>query len=539
MAENSPASSPPSLCYYCMSHLLQKTCLADDTEDYYDVKEQETAKAYWQLISEQVIKEKNRAQQLASKLSSKVLEIVKFCGNSFADFPIDLNERQNIQVDMFAMPESVRMCENCCCFCSIQPQCHCEECMGEGYRPHYVILMHGVVAEPFQMACVAQYLLRAFPHIFIYFPHNVAGKSLLGLDLVLEMFSSEILTLFDKVADKIKISLIGHSFGGVILRYWMLFYYKKTPGVYYKVEQGSTGSEGEQQPRATEEGKHRELEIEWSNYISIATPHSGIYENHVAFRKLVSLIGSKSVDQLDNESVDLLLLVSKEARESMTLFENVVVYGNLWGDMLVAPRTSILLPYHMVGSDIMDHFIKMGEHSPGMPQHVCDMLTNYMPPYDPKEAEAGNDEDNPLEARNEKMVKLSQSFFATAAEKIRSTSHIQKLLRKGSTGRLDGPDKQVFLQVFPPEDLEYFTLIISKIVDRADKKLLKRMYEHPKLLYNEVMLSGLWDMTLHKFAVYLPTMCMPHQSIVTLGELDSWHRYTKKILAHVTYMFVV
>ncbi|KAK1934382.1 putative serine esterase domain containing protein [Babesia divergens] len=533
------------LCYHCKVRETERTCFADDTTCFYDAKAVDTAKAYWQLISEQVIKEKNRAQTLATLLSAKVMEIVKFFGNTFADLPIDLKACKDVQLDMFAMPESIKMCDNCKCFFSRHPPCHCSNCMGEDYRSHYVILMHGVLAEPFQLACIAQYILKAYPQVFIYFPHNVAGKTLVGLELVLDMFSSEILSLFEKVPDKIKISLIGHSFGGVILRYWLLFYSKKTPGVYSKIdtpaeEDGKEEQSGQQSTDTTKgQQKHRDIDIEWCNYISLASPHSGIYENHTAFRKVVSFIGSQSVDQLDNESVDMLLLLSKDGRESMRRFQNVVVYGNLSGDMLVAPRTSILLPYHKVSSKALKYFLKVAEELPGVPQHVCELLAKYEPNDESEDdTPASGSEEQPPEGRDEKMTRLLKIFCATTAEKIRNTQHIQKVLLEPNQQLKDGDDESVFMQVFTPEEMEYFKLLVSQIVDRSSGKVHTKIYNQPSFLYNEIMLAGLWEMTQHKFAVYLPTICMPHHSIITIGELGTGQKYTQTVLSHVAHMFV-
>ncbi|KAK1442258.1 hypothetical protein BgAZ_402880 [Babesia gibsoni] len=540
MAEPPTEDKVTGLCYHCRVRTTDQICFADDTSFFYDAKAVDSAKAYWQVVSDRVIREKNRAQSLATIVSSKVLELMTFVGNTFVDMPMDLNATRDVRLEMFSMPDSVKMCDGCHCFFSRNPPCHCVACMGENYRSHYVILMHGVLAEPFMMSYVASFLLKSYPHVFIYFPHNIAGKSLVGLELVLDMFSSEILALFEKVPDMIKLSLIGHSFGGIILRYWMMFYYRNMRGIYHTSQKPASDWDSD---GLTATSRHlmsgRHIDIEWCNYISLASPHAGIYENHAAFRKLVSFMGSLSVDQLDNESVDLLVLLSKDGRDSMLQFANIVVYGNLSGDMLVAPRTSILLPYHKVDSNRIRYFTKIAEEFPGVPQHVCELMLKFDRKDDVTPSSASSDSDHqPEQCRDDRFQKIRSIFYSITAEKIRCSSHIIKLLHGADAELADASEMDLIKQVFTKEDIDYFDSLLSQIVDRSPIKLMRKFSKHPKLLYSEVLLSGLWGITQHKFAVYLPTICMPHNSIVTVGDLGPWEGYTRNILSHVSYMFV-
>ncbi|GBE59929.1 serine esterase domain containing protein [Babesia ovata] len=538
MSSKEPKQQSACLCFHCRVRQGEKTCFADEDDVYYDAEHIEQAKAFWQVISDQVVKEKNRAQALASIVSSKVMEIVKFLGNAFVDMPLDIEHSTEVQADLFAMPESIRMCSECHCFFSRKAKCHCKKCMGEDYRSHYVILMHGVIAEPFCMAYVAQALLANYPNLFIYFPHKIAGKSLVGLELVLQMYSSELHELFVKIPKQIKLSVIGHSFGGIILRTWLFYYHRKTPGVYIPKEPAQDEEKKEGAPEAQNEplaGPYEPPEIQWCNYISFASPHSGIYENNAAFRKVISLAGSKSIDELDNQSVDLLLLVSEQGLESIKQFQNMIVYGNLWGDHLVAPRTSMLLPRYRINSTMIKAFTKNGEEDPGEPHAILDLMSKYEGPR--PEDDVGDGVESSVN-REEAAEKLIKAFYARVAKVILKTSHVNKLMFDSDKPIIEGDDDSVCRQVFTEEDIKAFTKIISDLVVKASDKLVERLLSKTDLLYQEVLLTALWELTPYKFAVYMPIMCMPHKSIVTPMDIHAYDKLTNKVLTHAADRFI-
>ncbi|GFE55570.1 serine esterase domain containing protein [Babesia ovis] len=536
------------LCYHCKAASESKTCFAGDVPLSDNTKAKSSAKEYWKIVGEQVVKEKTRAQLVATLFSSKLVEIFKFLGKALVDIPINMENNKEMQFDLFAMPDTIRMCENCRCFFSINPACHCNECMGPEYRSHYVILMHGVVADPLCMAFIAQSLLEVYPQLFIYFPHKVAGKSLVGLELVVRTLSTEILDLFTKAPKQIKLSVIGHSFGGVILRHWYFFYSRKTPGIYNynPVAKQEENAEGQDEKEAKAETvvpeKDREIpDIIWCNYMSVASPHAGSYENNKVFRKMVGMVGSKSIDELDNESVDLLLLASKEAMDYMKRFKNVVVYGNLSGDFLVAPRTSMLMPRHRVSGNMIKSFTKAGEKETGEPHSIWDMLAKYDGSQDVSDGASSSDEEsnsNVVEKKEGVIAKLMEDFYVTVAQVIRKTEHVNKFMFNKDEPIKDGTDEEVIKQVFTEEDMEFFKMLFAQIESKASKKLLGRFMNSPKLLYNEVLLTALWDMAPNKFAVYLPTMTLPHRSILTPSEGNLFHKYTNKVLPHIASIFV-
>ncbi|GIX64953.1 serine esterase, putative [Babesia caballi] len=546
MADAETPNFTGNLCYHCRVRATGTKCFGNDTSDFYDAVAVDTQKRYWELVSEQVMKEKNRARNLANVLSAKVIEIVKFLGKSLADMPLDMEYSKELQFDLFAMPECIGMCPECYCFFSRQHSCHCKECMGEDYVSHYVLLQHGVIAEPFCMASVAKSLLTAYPNLFVYFPNKVAGKSLVGLELVLQMFASEILTLFSKLPKKIKLSVMGHSFGGIILRYWLFFYHRKTPGVYTPLPPSADEQPGKEGGEAAEEDEklakapepvhienYEPPEITWCNYISLASPQAGIYENNAAFRKFISLVGSRSIDELDNESADLLLLISSQALETMRQFGNVAVYGNLSGDLLVAPRTSILLPRHKVTSAMLAEFVTFAEADPGEPLAIWDLMAKYDSKHEPGEMTPSEGEElDPSLSRDEVVAKLLVNFYSMVANNIRKSAHINKLMNNSDKPFEDGEDEMVCRQLFSAADIEYFTMLVTQIGAKASQNLIAKLHNYPKLMYNEVMLAGLWEVTHNKFAVFLPAMCMPHKSIITPIEMTSWHKLTEKVLDH-------
>nr|BAN64963.1 putative serine esterase domain containing protein [Babesia bovis] len=273
--------------------------------------------------------------------------------------------------------------------------------------------------------------------------------------------------------------------------------------------------------------------------MSVASPHAGIYENNAAFRKIVGLVGSKTVDELDNDSVDLLFLASRESMDGMKKFKNVVVYGNLSGDFLVAPRTSLLMPRHRVAGKMVKSFIKYAEKDTGEPHSIWDMLSK----CDVTQVGSDDESDSDVESSGSFdkdciMAKLMESFYATVASLIKKTQHLAMFTGKPYEPVNGESNEDLCKRCFTFDDLEFFKMLFSQIEDKSSKKLLSRLAASPKLLYNEVLLTALWDMAPNKYAVYLPTLSLPHRSILTPLEGSLWHKYTNKVLPQIASIFI-
>ncbi|EKX72904.1 conserved hypothetical protein [Theileria equi strain WA] len=533
-------------CYNCKVHVRSQSCFAN--EDDAAVEQEDGSNSEPRKSSREApILNYKKVVALANTFSSKVAEVMNFWGYYGPKGEAFYENVGNYCLTI--LPDHMSRCRRCHCIFSNKIKCRCAECSGDTTPSHYLIVMHGVLSSPIDMIHVVKTIMERYPKLFIYLPSCVAGKSLLGLNYVLKILSQELRILFSKIPKTVHMSMLGHSFGGVLLRYWHMFYVKgslhelETPRCYDHVAQISAEDEMFTDAKSGEEffdvseADFGGIEVTWKNFITLATPHAGIYENSLGFRKFVSLIGSQTVSELENETVDLLYLLGEYGINSIGKFENVCIYGNISGDYMVAPRTSIILPYWAYPEKVVSFFAKVTEKEPGIPQNVNEMYAEYK----------ANDKEKPCKkskfgTKEECIEHFINKFYHITAKRINNTKHLSYLQRCtawDSHENLDNVNILECLKVFSKKDLDNITSVITIIVMNASEDHLNNMDGSDKLLYTEIILSLLYKLGTSRFAVYIPTFHIPHKSIVSNIETPMQNYYTEQILKHVTDNFII
>ncbi|BAM41243.1 uncharacterized protein TOT_030000506 [Theileria orientalis strain Shintoku] len=509
-----------SLCYHCKVHKTGRICFKDDTVPSPRESEDANANSFFKRLTEPIHAAFVKAMVMKTITGTAIEDFVDYFRNRKIDHKFDIVNKNKSEFEYSSIPEYIRRCDRCLCYFSSQVSCHCGGCQ-EDPESHYVIMMHGILASPLMMTDCCRVLIERYPRLFVYFPVCACGKTLHGTGVVLKFLIDELSTLFSKLPSRFKVSLVGHSFGGILMRYFFLNHFKTTMA----------------ERQRGRRGKSAERSITWKNLVCVATPHAGIYEDNREFRKLVSLIGSNTINELDNETVELLFLLKDEG--FVGEFERFIIYGNISGDMMVAPRTSIILPYHLYSDKDLHRIQKLIQKSPGTPREISEL--DFL---------RGADSQSPLNSDEEAVASELMARFSEIVERkianSRSLKYIQNLM-------LSPPDRQRSLDgavgskrkrcdpsghgMFSRHDFAKFNDVISEIVRVADESLLRRLMADNSLFYFEVLLSITHRLPCTKFAVYIPRIHMPHRSIITLHAPVTHESYTEEVLTHITHTF--
>ncbi|UKJ88952.2 hypothetical protein MACJ_002198 [Theileria orientalis] len=539
-----------SLCYHCKVHKTGRICFKDDTVSSPKESEDVNSNTFLKKLTEPIYSVFVKAMVMKTITGTAIEDFVDYVRNRKIEHKFDIINKNKSEFEYSSLPEYIRRCDRCLCYFSSLVTCHCSGCHGDP-ESHYVIMMHGILASPLMMTDCCRVLIERYPRLFVYFPVCACGKTLHGTGVVLKFLIDELTMLFSKLPSQFKISLVGHSFGGIVMRYFFLNHVK------------TTLAERQKGKRAKSTGRS----VTWKNLICVATPHAGIYEDNREFRKLVSLIDSNTINELDNETIELLFLLKDEG--FVNEFDKFLIYGNISGDMMVAPRTSIILPYHLYSEKDLHRIQKMIQKSPGTPTEISkldflragdsqspltsdDLESNSDGPdtgRKEKQREDSDDEDAGFLDRGAVAAELMRRFAEIVEQKIansRNIEYIQNLMPSTSANQrgVDGTaspkrkkSESSRRKMFSQQDFERFNHVIAEIVRASDEALLRRLMADGSLFYFEVLLSLTHRLPSARFAVYIPRIHMPHRSIITLHAPVTHESYTEEVLAHITHNF--
>ncbi|CRG96209.1 serine esterase, putative [Plasmodium gallinaceum] len=247
----------------------------------------------------------------------------------------------------------VKQCVRCCCFFNSEC-CHCIECKKKYHmklkNPHYFIFQHGLTASVNDFQNIVNPLLKKYPHLFIYITYSNQSHTFEGVDVGTERICTELICLFKIINDKINISMIGHSLGGILNRSVLINLYKK------KVF------------------KNKKL----INFITFACPHIGVHENLAVMKILSTYLGAHTIDDLNNKTTLLLRIANVKSINVLKKFENIIFYGNTQSDWLVGIRTSLILPYTLFNEELILFIIEQAKNVPEIPINIFSVVHLYM-----------------------------------------------------------------------------------------------------------------------------------------------------------------
>ncbi|KNG77152.1 hypothetical protein PFMG_03056 [Plasmodium falciparum IGH-CR14] len=249
--------------------------------------------------------------------------------------------------------ENIKQCYRCCCFFNTKC-CHCIECKEKYHmklkNPHYFIFQHGLTASVHDFQNIFNSLLTKYPHVFVYVTYSNQGHTFEGVDVGTERICTELNCLFKIINDKINISMIGHSLGGILNRSVLLNLNRK------KIF------------------KNKKL----INFITFACPHIGVHENMAIMKVLSTYLGAHTIDDLNNKTTLLLKIASVESINILKKFENIIFYGNTQSDWLVGIRTSLILPYTLFNEELILFIIEQAKNVPEIPINIFSVVHLYM-----------------------------------------------------------------------------------------------------------------------------------------------------------------
>ncbi|SOV15535.1 serine esterase, putative [Plasmodium sp. gorilla clade G2] len=249
--------------------------------------------------------------------------------------------------------EYIKQCYRCCCFFNTKC-CHCTECKEKYHmklkNPHYFIFQHGLTASVHDFQNIFNSLLTKYPHVFVYITYSNQGHTFEGVDVGTERICTELNCLFKIINDKINISMIGHSLGGILNRSVLLNLNRK------KIF------------------KNKKL----INFITFACPHIGVHENMAIMKVLSTYLGAHTIDDLNNKTTLLLKIASVESINILKKFENIIFYGNTQSDWLVGIRTSLILPYTLFNEELILFIIEQAKNVPEIPINIFSVVHLYM-----------------------------------------------------------------------------------------------------------------------------------------------------------------
>lgn len=213
---------------------------------------------------------------------------------------------------------------------------------------HVVILQHGVGGQPGELVNIFIALHKACPHagLRVVLSDVNHGKTMDGVaaggSRLAALIRSEVCTRGSRL------SLIGHSLGGLYARYALR--------------------------RLEEQGWFEEAGVRPTTFITLATPHLGIHEsNNLAILGICA--AGRCAPAHCRTAVDLALhrdilfrLVDAVSLASLRRFERLVAYGNLVNDFTVKPCTSMIIPESPLGSVFVDPHQKVPLQMP--PVHM-------------------------------------------------------------------------------------------------------------------------------------------------------------------------
>mmetsp|Transcript_49247 Transcript_49247/g.137959 ORF Transcript_49247/g.137959 Transcript_49247/m.137959 type:complete len:283 (-) Transcript_49247:62-910(-) len=193
---------------------------------------------------------------------------------------------------------------------------------------HVVILQHGVVGSTEDLRNVASVLTTyaGSDHLRVILSDVNVGKTSDGV----AAGGARLANLIRReVPKRGRLSLVGHSLGGLYLRFALL-----------ALEQ---------------DGWFADAEVSLVNFVTLATPHLGITETDIGLRMAIRFFAwavHRTAYDLAFHTDLLQRLVGDDALAPLRRFERRAVYGNLVGDVLVRPCTSLLVMKPPVADDM-------------------------------------------------------------------------------------------------------------------------------------------------------------------------------------------
>ncbi|VWU51383.1 serine esterase, putative [Hepatocystis sp. ex Piliocolobus tephrosceles] len=249
--------------------------------------------------------------------------------------------------------KNIKQCSRCFCFYNIT-SCHCLQCKKKYNillkNPHYFIFQHGLTASVVDFQNMINYLLLTNPNLFAYITYSNQSHTFEGIDVGTERLCTELMCLFNVINDKINISMVGHSLGGILNRSVISKLYRK------KVF------------------KKKKL----INFITFACPHVGVHENMAIFKSLSSYLYSHTIDDLNNKTTVLLRIATIESINVLKQFKNIIFYGNSQSDWLVGTRTSLILPYTIFKDDLLMFIVEQSRNALEIPINIFSVVHLYM-----------------------------------------------------------------------------------------------------------------------------------------------------------------
>ncbi|CAA9988185.1 serine esterase, putative [Plasmodium knowlesi strain H] len=248
---------------------------------------------------------------------------------------------------------SIKQCSRCYCFFN-SISCHCLECKRKSNmslkNPHYFIFQHGLTASVHDFQNIVNPLLVKYPNLFVYITYSNQSHTFEGVDVGTERICTELNCLFKIINERINVSMIGHSLGGILNRSVLINMYRKKMF------------------------KNKKL----INFITFACPHIGVHENMKIMNLFSTYLGAHTIDDLNNKTTLLLKIASVESINILKKFENIIFYGNAQSDWLVGIRTSLILPYTLFNEELIMFIIEQAKNVPEIPINIFSVVHLYM-----------------------------------------------------------------------------------------------------------------------------------------------------------------
>ncbi|CAI9116038.1 OLC1v1017087C3 [Oldenlandia corymbosa var. corymbosa] len=229
---------------------------------------------------------------------------------------------------------------------------------------HLVVMVNGIIGSAENWKYAAKQFVKAYPHdVLVHCSEaNYAFLTFDGVDVMGNRLAEEVLSVVQKHSNLQKISFIGHSLGGLVIRYAIAKLYEPDFSRKSDGEDGENKCEG---PNSLSEDKlnGKIAGLEPINFITSATPHLGsrghkqvpVFCGSHALEKVASraagILGRTGkhlfLTDKDDGKPPLLLQMVNDTEElpfisALQSFKRRVAYANVRFDHLVGWSTSSL-----------------------------------------------------------------------------------------------------------------------------------------------------------------------------------------------------
>jgi hypothetical protein len=193
---------------------------------------------------------------------------------------------------------------------------------------HYIVCQHGLFGNRQDFARFEEHFHEVKPdlniHVVILSENSNPVRTLDGVNASGMRCMNEILKFLNSLSgsDKAFISFLGHSMGGLILRFALRKIHETTPDIWIQKN------------------------IVRKLFFVVASPHVGIPSSSwlLSTSKYVLKHFSRTAADLSMESSELVDLCDEVGISSLNAFERVIMIANSRGDRLVGAASALALP---------------------------------------------------------------------------------------------------------------------------------------------------------------------------------------------------